>query len=143
MELTRRYLFNGSAAAYGGRFVRPQRAGHHARMDGNTWMWLVAALLIVAGIAGTVLPALPGIPLLYYGDEVGLAGAGDPDNRRMLPEDSALSLVQLGTREFVWGARTLRGDAHGVLVRRGASGSRTLHQGGRPRRQHRHRCDPR
>src|SRR5512145_1184141 len=23
MELTRRYLFNGSAAAYGGRFVRP------------------------------------------------------------------------------------------------------------------------
>jgi glycosidase len=27
----------------------------------------------------------PGIPLIYYGDEVGLAGAGDPDNRRMMP----------------------------------------------------------
>jgi glycosidase len=27
----------------------------------------------------------PGPPLLYYGDEVGLAGAGDPDNRRMMP----------------------------------------------------------
>jgi glycosidase len=26
-----------------------------------------------------------GIPLLYYGDEVGLAGAGDPDNRRFMP----------------------------------------------------------
>ncbi len=26
----------------------------------------------------------PGIPLIYYGDEVGLAGAGDPDNRRMM-----------------------------------------------------------
>ena len=25
---------------------------------------------------------LPGIPVLYYGDEVGLAGANDPDNRR-------------------------------------------------------------
>ena len=26
----------------------------------------------------------PGIPLMYYGDEVGLAGSGDPDNRRMM-----------------------------------------------------------
>ena len=26
--------------------------------------------------------ALPEIPLLYYGDEIGLVGAGDPDNRR-------------------------------------------------------------
>lgn len=26
--------------------------------------------------------ALPEIPLIYYGDEIGLAGAGDPDNRR-------------------------------------------------------------
>lgn len=26
----------------------------------------------------------PGIPLIYYGDEIGLAGAGDPDNRRMM-----------------------------------------------------------
>ena len=36
-------------------------------MDGNTWMWLLAALLIVAGVAGTVLPALPGIPLVFAG----------------------------------------------------------------------------
>src|SRR5206468_4244362 len=26
-----------------------------------------------------------GIPLIYYGDEIGLAGAGDPDNRRFMP----------------------------------------------------------
>ena len=29
----------------------------------------------------------PGPPLLYYGDEIGLAGAGDPDNRRMMQWD--------------------------------------------------------
>jgi uncharacterized protein YqgC (DUF456 family) len=40
-------------------------------MEGNAWMWLVAALLIVAGMAGTVLPALPGIPLVFAGLVVG------------------------------------------------------------------------
>jgi glycosidase len=29
----------------------------------------------------------PGVPLIYYGDEVGLPGAGDPDNRRMMRFD--------------------------------------------------------
>lgn len=28
---------------------------------------------------------LPGIPLLYMGDELGLGGSNDPDNRRMMP----------------------------------------------------------
>lgn len=28
--------------------------------------------------------AIPGIPCIYYGDEFGLPGAGDPDNRRMM-----------------------------------------------------------
>lgn len=28
----------------------------------------------------------PGVPLIYYGDELGLAGAQDPDNRRFMPQ---------------------------------------------------------
>ena len=27
---------------------------------------------------------IPGIPIIYYGDEIAMAGAGDPDNRRMM-----------------------------------------------------------
>jgi glycosidase len=38
-----------------------------------------------ARLAFGLLLTLPGIPLIYYGDEIGLAGAGDPDNRRVMP----------------------------------------------------------
>jgi neopullulanase len=39
----------------------------------------------------TLLLTSPAIPLLYYGDEVGLPGAGDPDNRRPMRFGAALS----------------------------------------------------
>ncbi|MEQ9322351.1 MAG: alpha-amylase family glycosyl hydrolase, partial [Polyangiaceae bacterium] len=44
---------------------------------------------------------LPGIPVVYQGDEVGVAGGGDPDNRRVLPGDDALLPVQAELRDTV------------------------------------------
>ena len=31
---------------------------------------------------------IPGVPIIFYGDEFGMPGAGDPDNRRMMKFDS-------------------------------------------------------
>ena len=31
------------------------------------WLWIVALLLVLVGLAGMILPALPGIPLFYGG----------------------------------------------------------------------------
>ena len=36
------------------------------------------------GLAFTILMTTKGAPLVYYGDEIGLPGAGDPDNRRFM-----------------------------------------------------------
>jgi glycosidase len=43
----------------------------------------------------------PGLPLIYYGDEIGLAGAGDPDNRRLMTFDPFLSANQAALLERV------------------------------------------
>ncbi|MCA9680516.1 MAG: hypothetical protein H6708_14905 [Kofleriaceae bacterium] len=49
-------------------------------------------------VAYTLLMTTPGVPLIYYGDEIGLPGAGDPDNRRMM-EWSGLTADQTWLRE--------------------------------------------
>jgi hypothetical protein len=36
-------------------------------MDGTIWIWILAILLVVAGVVGTALPVLPGVPLVYAG----------------------------------------------------------------------------
>ena len=36
-------------------------------MDWDILWWLLATLLVLAGLAGTILPALPGVPLVFAG----------------------------------------------------------------------------
>jgi uncharacterized protein YqgC (DUF456 family) len=36
-------------------------------MDGHTLAYIAAGILILAGLAGTILPALPGVPLVFAG----------------------------------------------------------------------------
>lgn len=36
-----------------------------------------------------IIMTTPGAPLVYYGDEIGMAGAGDPDNRRFMDWNTA------------------------------------------------------
>lgn len=37
-------------------------------------------------VALALMMTLPGVPVLYYGDELGLAGGSDPDSRRVMPD---------------------------------------------------------
>jgi glycosidase len=74
-----------------------------------------------------VLFTMPGVPFLYYGDEIALAGGNDPDNRRDMPWDAALaplsmssdtiSAQQLALRDFVRAVGRARAD--GTALRRG------------------------
>jgi hypothetical protein len=50
------------------------------------------------GLAFAFLMTSPGIPLVNYGDEFGMPGAGTPDNHRFMPADNALTPEQLTLR---------------------------------------------
>jgi len=52
-----------------------------------------------------------GVPMIYYGDEIGLAGGGDPDNRRMMNWDDATLLApQVALRNAVHALAHARGQ---------------------------------
>lgn len=53
-----------------------------------------AAAFEKAKFAFTFVLTQPGVPLVYYGDEVGLPGAGDPDNRRLMRFGSTLTPLE-------------------------------------------------
>ena len=89
---------------------------------GNGWDWRPAQpsgpeAYERLGVAFAIMMTSPGIPLIYYGDEVGLAGGGDPDNRRMMPwSDSALNAHQRALRDRVRALARVRGE-NPVLAR--------------------------
>lgn len=51
--------------------------------------------------AFTFLYAIRGVPLVYYGDEVGMTGAHDPDNRRPMPWGDQVLPEQRGVHDHV------------------------------------------
>ncbi len=61
--------------------------------------------------------ALPGAPVVYYGDEIALPGRGDPDSRRVMPREEDLSPAQREVREFTRRLGRLR--ACSIALRRG------------------------
>ena len=82
-----------------------------------TEQWIIDRV----SMAHAFLYTIPGIPLLYYGDEIGLAGDHDPDNRRRMQWDlnanqqallsrlqdlgqarRALPALRYGDRQEVW-----------------------------------------
>jgi glycosidase len=65
--------------------------------------------------AFAVLFTQPGAPLIYYGDEIGLPGAGDPDNRRMM-QWSGYSPAQQGLYARIKALAAIRA-AHPALRR--------------------------
>jgi glycosidase len=49
-------------------------------------------------LALTALLTLPGVPQIYYGNEVGMYGGADPDNRRFMPDWAFDAATRPGTR---------------------------------------------
>ena len=95
-------------------------------MDATLLWYLAAAVLIVVGIAGTVLPALPGVPIVFAGmwlaawvDDYSLIGIGAVVLLGVL---AGLSVVLdfvaglLGARRVAASNRALLGAAAGTVV---------------------------
>lgn len=121
-------VLTGSLAYYGPAAIMGSFLGNHdvprfvSRVNGDVWDdSILQAWTSPPGQPGSDMPyqrleeaftfmaAIPWVPLIYYGDEVGLAGTGDPDNRRMLPADAALSARQLAVRQHVGAVMNARG----------------------------------
>jgi hypothetical protein len=95
-------------------------------MDAPLLLWLLAALLIVAGFAGLILPALPGIPLIYAGlvvlawsenfAYVGWITLGVLGVLALLSYGVDLLAASLGAKRFGASPRAVWGAALGALV---------------------------
>ncbi len=54
--------------------------------------------------------SLPGVPVIYYGEEIGQVGVNDPDNRRMMRFDENLSKTELDFRNRMSNLVKLRNE---------------------------------
>lgn len=63
-------------------------------------------------MAQTILFTLPDIPIIYQGDEFGMPGANDPDNRRMMYFNDKLSNLQASTLTKFKKITKLRNEHH-------------------------------
>ena len=88
----------------------------------------------------TVLFTSKGIPLIYYGDEVGMPGAGDPDNRRfmewsgyspgqalLLGKIKALTALRKAHKALWYGTRTTLSISSETWAYRMVSGADTVY----------------
>lgn len=108
------------AIHFASRQIGDCRAGSH---PGNGWIPASfpqptdAAPYERLGVAFAIMMTNPGIPLIYYGDEIGLAGGGDPDNRRpMIWNEAELLGPQQELRRNVRSLSRARAE-HPVLAR--------------------------
>jgi len=79
-----------------------------------------------AFLAFAFLLGQPGVPLIYYGDEVGTPGTADPDNRRFMKIETSLSAREKKLLDRVRILGKARGSHAGLM--RGAK--KTLHTDG-------------
>jgi len=68
-------------------------------------------------LALTFLLTIKGAPVLLYGDEFGMPGAGDPDNRRMMKFEDELNEMEKETLQYV--SRLLRIRNKNSVIRKG------------------------
>jgi hypothetical protein len=95
-------------------------------MEASAALWILAALLVVGGFAGLVLPALPGAPLLFAGlvcaawaedfAHVGWAWLGVIGFLGALTYPVDLAAGALGAKRFGASRRAVLGAALGGLV---------------------------
>ena len=62
-------------------------------------------------LALAILFFLPGAPCVYYGDEIGMLGGKDPDNRRAFPWDNFAEMQKAPVFEYLKGLIALRNNS--------------------------------
>ncbi len=97
------------SVAHGDAFGDPWAAPAEQPTNAEPYERLRVALALIFTI--------PGIPVLFQGDEIGLAGANDPDCRRVMPDEGELNPHQLRVRETARALGALR--AGSTALRRG------------------------